>query len=136
MEHQVEYFRIVPTADLNGTLGISIGVLLLMLFYNIKIKGAGGWTKELFTAPFGTSKNPLFAIPLGIVNFAMQLIEFVAKTVSLAMRLFGNMYAGELLFMLIALLGATWTGWNVHRRSLLGGAQLVAGSAYGPSSTS
>ncbi|HEY0250267.1 MAG TPA: F0F1 ATP synthase subunit A [Kofleriaceae bacterium] len=129
MEHQVEYFRIVPTADLNGTLGISIGVLLLMLFYNVKIKGAGGWTKELFTAPFGTSKNPLFAIPLGIVNFAMQLIEFIAKTVSLAMRLFGNMYAGELLFMLIALLGATWTGWNASSIAL-GGVQLIAGSVW------
>ena len=129
MEHQVEFFRIVPTADLNGTLGISIGVLLLMLFYNVKIKGAGGWTKELFTAPFGTSKNPLFAIPLGIVNFAMQLIEFVAKTVSLAMRLFGNMYAGELLFMLIALLGATWTGWNASSIAL-GGVQLIAGSVW------
>lgn len=129
IEHNVEFFRIVPTADLNGTLGISLGVLLLMLFYNIKIKGAGGWTHELFTAPFGTSKNPLFAIPLGIVNFAMQLIEFVAKTVSLAMRLFGNMYAGELLFMLIALLGATWTGFNTQS-ILLGGAHLVAGSVW------
>ena len=61
------------------------------------------------TAPFGTSKNPVFALLLGIVNFGMQMIEFVAKTVSHGMRLFGNMYAGELLFLLIALLGGAFT---------------------------
>ena len=129
MDHSVEYFRIVPTADLNGTFGISLGVLILMLFYNVKIKGAGGWAHELFTAPFGTSKNPVFALLLGAANFFMNLIEFVAKTVSLAMRLFGNMYAGELLFMLIALMGAAWTGWNIQS-ILLGGAHIGAGSAW------
>jgi F-type H+-transporting ATPase subunit a len=99
------YLRVVPTADLSTTLGLSSGVLLVCLFYNLKIKGLAGWVHELFSAPFGTSKNPLFAILLGIVNFAMQMIEFVAKTVSHGMRLFGNMYAGELIFMLIALMG-------------------------------
>lgn len=99
------YLRVVPTADLSTTLGLSISVLLLVLFYNLKIKGLGGWTHELVTAPFGTSKNPVFALLLGVVNFAMQMIEFVAKTVSHGMRLFGNMFAGELVFMLIALLG-------------------------------
>ncbi|MDO8347945.1 MAG: F0F1 ATP synthase subunit A [Rugosibacter sp.] len=97
------YQRVVPTADLNGTLGMSIGVLLLCLYYNIKVKGLGGWVHELFTAPFGN--HPL----LYPVNFAMQLIEFTAKTVSHGMRLFGNMYAGELVFMLIALMGSTAT---------------------------
>jgi len=97
------YQRVVPTADLNGTLGISIGVLLLCLYYNIKVKGLGGWVHELFTAPFGN--HPL----LYPINFAMQLIEFTAKTVSHGMRLFGNMYAGELVFMLIALMGSTAT---------------------------
>jgi len=129
MEEHIEYFRVVPTADLNGTFGISLGVLILMLFYSVKIKGIGGWGHELVTAPFGTHKNLLFAIPLGIVNLAMQLIEFVAKTVSLAMRLFGNMYAGELLFMLIALMGATWTGFNTQS-ILLGGAHIIAGSVW------
>lgn len=129
LEEHVQYFRIVPTADLNGTFGISLGILILMLFYSVKIKGIGGWGHELFTAPFGTSKNPVFALLLGIANFAMQLIEFVAKTVSLAMRLFGNMYAGELLFMLIALMGAAWTGWNFTSISL-GLAHIVAGSAW------
>lgn len=98
------YLRVVPTADLNGTLGMSLGVLLVCIYYNVKIKGFGGWMHELFTAPFGS--HPL----LYPVNFAMQMIEFVAKTVSHGMRLFGNMYAGELVFMLIALMGAAWAG--------------------------
>lgn len=100
----LHYMRVVPTADLNGTLGMSIGVLLICLYYNIKIKGFGGWMHELFTAPFGS--HPL----LYPINFAMQMIEFLAKTVSHGMRLFGNMYAGELVFMLIALMGAAWAG--------------------------
>ena len=99
------YLRVVPTADLSTTLGLSTSVLLVCLFYNIKIKGLGGWAHELVSAPFGTSKNPVWAVVLGIVNFLMQMIEFVAKTVSHGMRLFGNMFAGELVFMLIALLG-------------------------------
>jgi len=93
------YLRVVPTADLSTTLGLSSGVLLVCLFYNIKIKGLSGWVHELFAAPFG---DKWFLYP---VNFAMQLIEFAAKTVSHGMRLFGNMYAGELIFMLIALMG-------------------------------
>jgi F-type H+-transporting ATPase subunit a len=99
----IHYQRVVPTADLNGTLGMSIGVLLMCIYYNIKVKGFGGWLHELFTAPFGN--HPL----LYPVNFAMQMIEFTAKTVSHGMRLFGNMYAGELVFMLIALMGSTAT---------------------------
>jgi F-type H+-transporting ATPase subunit a len=98
------YLRVVPTADLNATLGMSLAVLLICLYYNIKIKGFGGWMHELFTAPFGS--HPI----LYPINFAMQMIEFVAKTVSHGMRLFGNMYAGELIFMLIALMGAAWAG--------------------------
>lgn len=99
------YLRIVPTADLSTTLGLSSAVLILCFFYSIKIKGMGGWAHELVTAPFGTSKNPVFALILGVVNLLMQIIEYVAKTVSHGMRLFGNMYAGELVFMLIALMG-------------------------------
>ncbi|TAJ18152.1 MAG: F0F1 ATP synthase subunit A [Rugosibacter sp.] len=109
--------RIVPTADLNGTLGMSLGVLLLCLYYNIKIKGFGGWVHELFTAPFGN--HPL----LYPINFAMQMIEFVAKTVSHGMRLFGNMYAGELVFMLIALMGSTATAMGFF-------GHVVAGSIW------
>jgi F-type H+-transporting ATPase subunit a len=102
------YLRSVPTADLSVTMGMSVSVLLICLVYNVKIKGVGGWAHELVTAPFGTSKNPIFFVILAIVNLAMQLIEFIAKTVSHGMRLFGNMYAGELVFMLIALLGGAW----------------------------
>ena len=104
LEHNIEYFRVVPTADLSATLGMSCGVLLVCLFYNIKIKGFGGWLHELFSAPFG---DKWFLYP---VNFLMQMIEFAAKTVSHGLRLFGNMYAGELLFMLIALMGAVGFG--------------------------
>ena len=104
LDHKIEYFRVVPTADLSATLGMSCGVLLVCLFYNIKIKGFGGWVHELFSAPFG---DKWFLYP---INFLMQMIEFAAKTVSHGLRLFGNMYAGELLFMLIALMGAVGFG--------------------------
>jgi F-type H+-transporting ATPase subunit a len=99
----IPHHRIVPTADLNGTFGIALGVFALMIYYNLKIKGPGGFLHELISAPFGS--HPLLWIP----NLALNIIEFVAKTVSLALRLFGNMYAGELLFLLIALLGSLWT---------------------------
>ncbi len=94
------YHRVVPTADLSVTLGLSVSVLVVCIVYNIKIKGLGGWVHELFTAPFGS--HPV----LWPFNFIFQMIEFAAKTVSHGMRLFGNMYAGELLFMLIALMGS------------------------------
>lgn len=123
------FLRQVPTADINATMGMSITVLLICLYYNIKIKGIGGWTHELVSAPFGTSKNPIFALVLGVVNFAMQIIEFSAKTISHGMRLFGNMFAGELIFMLIALMGAAWTGANLPSILLFGG-HLVAGFAW------
>jgi len=116
------YMRIVPTADLNATLGMSLGVLLLCLYYSVKIKGFGGWMHELFTAPFGS--HPV----LYPINFAMQLIEFVAKTVSHGMRLFGNMYAGELIFMLIALMGAAWAGTMGSGMLWVGG--VVAGTIW------
>ena len=95
-------------------MGLSVGVLLLCLIYNVKVKGLGGWLHELYVAPFGTVKvtaNPLTWIGfllLSIANVAMQLVEFVSKTVSHGMRLFGNMYAGELIFLLIALLGGAF----------------------------
>jgi F-type H+-transporting ATPase subunit a len=116
------YMRVVPTADLNATLGMSLGVLILCLYYSVKIKGFGGWMHELFTAPFGS--HPV----LYPINFAMQLIEFVAKTVSHGMRLFGNMYAGELIFMLIALMGAAWAGTAGSGLLWIGG--VVAGSIW------
>lgn len=97
-----DYMRVVATADLSTTLGLSCAVLLICMFYNIKIKGVGGWAHELIAAPFGNHWA------LWPVNFIMQIIEYLAKTISQGMRLFGNMFAGELVFMLIALLGGGW----------------------------
>jgi len=109
------YLRVVPTADISVTLGLSVSVLLACLIYNVKIKGLGGWSHELLVAPFGNVKltaNPLswlIFVALAAANFGMQVIEFVSKTVSHGMRLYGNMYAGELIFLLIALLGGAFT---------------------------
>lgn len=93
-------WKIVPTTDLNTTFAMSFTVLFLILFFSVKVKGIGGFIHELFTAPFGS--NPLLWIP----NFLINLIELLAKPVSLGMRLFGNMYAGELIFMLLGMLGS------------------------------
>ena len=101
------YWRIVPTADLNTTFAMSTVVFLLTIFYSIKAKGGWGFTKELFTAPFhahGVGAKAALALP----NFALNIVEYLSKPVSLAMRLFGNMYGGELVFMLIAGLAVSW----------------------------
>ena len=101
------YWRLVPTADLNTTLAMSTVVFLLTIFYSIKAKGGWGFTKELFTAPFhaeGTGAKLALAAP----NLALNIVEYLSKPISLAMRLFGNMYGGELVFMLIAGLAASW----------------------------
>jgi F-type H+-transporting ATPase subunit a len=118
----IEYLRPLPTADLNGTLGMSVGVLLLMIYYGIKIKGFGGWIHELFAAPFG---DKWYLYPF---NFGLNLIEYLAKMVSLGMRLFGNMYAGELLFFLIALLGGYFalSGSGI----LMAIGHVIAGTAW------
>ena len=121
-----DYMRVVPTADLSTTLGLSVSVLLICLFYSVKIKGIGGWSHELVAAPFG---DRFFLYP---INFLMQLIEFAAKTVSHGMRLFGNMFAGELIFMLVALMGGAWA-WQFN--PLVGGfwlgiGHVVAGTVW------
>ena len=116
------YMRVVPTADLSVTMGLSLSVLLVCLYYNVKIKGLGGWVHELFTAPFGS--HPV----LWPFNFLMQMIEFVAKTVSHGMRLFGNMYAGELIFMLIALMGGAFSLSATGIGLAIG--HIIAGSAW------
>ena len=116
------YLRVVPTADLSTTLGLSISVLLICIYYNIKIKGLGGWAHELVAAPFG---NHWALYPF---NFLFQMIEFTAKTVSHGMRLFGNMYAGELVFMLIALLGAV--GFGSATGVVLWIAHVLAGTGW------
>jgi F-type H+-transporting ATPase subunit a len=136
LSNELHYQRIVPTADINGTFGISLGVLILMIYYNLKIKGLGGFLHELHTAPFGTVKltsNPgtwIGFLLLSIANLFLNLVEFVAKTVSLAMRLFGNMYAGELLFLLIALLGAAVASLGIGGAIGVVVLHVVAGSAW------
>jgi F-type H+-transporting ATPase subunit a len=117
-----DYMRVVPTADLSITMGLSVSVLLICLYYNVKIKGAGGWIHELFSAPFG---DKWFLYP---VNFLMQMVEFIAKTVSHGMRLFGNMYAGELIFMLIALMGGAWALTATGIALAIG--HIIAGTAW------
>ena len=119
----IHYWRAVPTADANTTFAMSLTVLVIVLFYSLKAKGAGGYVHELFTAPFGS--NPLLWIP----NFVLNLVELLSKPVSLAMRLFGNMYAGELVFMLIALLGAGVFTWTVGSTVGFIG-QLLAGAGW------
>jgi len=96
-----DYFKFVPTTDPNLTFAMSLTVFALMIFYNVKVKGLGGWLHELLTTPFGKWLFP--------VNLFFQAIEYLAKPISLSLRLFGNMYAGEMVFILIALLGI-WQG--------------------------
>ena len=98
----IHNLRVVPTADANHTFGMSLSVLIIIIAFSIKAKGVGGWAKELFTAPFHA--HGVGAVILAPINFIFQLIELLAKPISLALRLFGNMYAGELIFILIALL--------------------------------
>jgi F-type H+-transporting ATPase subunit a len=119
----IPHQRIVPTADVNATFGMALGIFILMIYYSIKIKGLGGWMHELITAPFGA--HPALWIP----NLALNIIEYVAKTVSLGMRLFGNMYAGELLFLLIALLGGIW-GFGLDFGVLGFVGHVIAGSVW------
>jgi F-type H+-transporting ATPase subunit a len=111
-------WRLVPTADVNTTFALSLSVLLLSIYFGIAAKGIGGWVHELFCAPFGS--NPL----LWPANLLFNLVEYISKPLSHAMRLFGNMYAGEILFLLLwlwaatGLVGAFWgfvlgLGWAI-----------------------
>ncbi len=99
-------WRTVATADVNTTFALSLSVLGLMVFYNIRIKGLGGWLHELYGSPFGM--RPWWAAPLLIpFNLLFNLIEYISKPLSHSLRLFGNMYAGEIMFLLIALLASS-----------------------------
>ena len=94
-------FRLVPTADINTTFALALSVWFLMIWFSIAAKGLGGWIHELFCAPFGS--NPL----LWPANLMFNFIEYVSKPLSHSLRLFGNMYAGEIIFLLLWLLAAT-----------------------------
>jgi F-type H+-transporting ATPase subunit a len=122
-DSHVPHHKLVPTTDLNATLGMSLSVLVLMIYYSLKIKGAGGFVHELLSAPFGAKWY------LAPFNLIMNFIEYIAKAVSLGMRLFGNMYAGELVFLLIALLGSVWQfGVDLSFLGFIG--QVITGSAW------
>jgi F-type H+-transporting ATPase subunit a len=119
----VPHHKLVPTTDLNATLGMSLSVLVLMIYYSLKIKGVGGFVHELLSAPFGAKWY------LAPFNLIMNFIEYIAKAVSLGMRLFGNMYAGELVFLLIALLGSVWQfGVDLSFLGFVG--HVITGSAW------
>ena len=92
----MEYLRVVPSTDLNATFALSISVFMLIIFYSIKVKGVLGFAKEMTCTPFGPWLMPF--------NLLLKLVEELAKPISLGLRLFGNLYAGELIFILIALL--------------------------------
>jgi F-type H+-transporting ATPase subunit a len=94
-------WRGVPTADVNTTFALSLSVFGLMIFYNIRVKGMGGWVHELFCSPFGS--NPL----LWPFNLLFNIVEYVSKPLSHSLRLYGNMYAGEIIFLLLGLWAAT-----------------------------
>ena len=111
-------FRPLPTADVNTTFALALSVWILMIFFSIKAKGLGGWIHEVFGAPFGMPKlfKPksvmgfigLIASPLLLLaNFMFNMIEYISKPLSHSMRLFGNLYASEVIFLLIGLLAAT-----------------------------
>lgn len=97
----VHHWRPVPTADVNTTFALALSVWLLMIFFSVKVKGLGGWIHELFCSPFGS--NPL----LWPANFLFNLVEYVSKPLSHSLRLFGNMYAGEIIFILLWIWAAT-----------------------------
>jgi F-type H+-transporting ATPase subunit a len=114
----LEHWRSVPTSDINTTFALALAVWILMIYFSIKVKGLGGWIHELFYAPFGGAKffkpktamgfvGLLLSPLLFIANFAFNIIEYVSKPLSHSLRLFGNMYAGEVIFLLIGLWAAT-----------------------------
>lgn len=100
----IEYLKVVPTTDPNATFGMALGVFILILFYSIKEKGVGGFVGELTLHPFGKWMLPF--------NLFLEGVNLLAKPVSLSLRLFGNMYAGEMIFILIALL-PWWAQWSL-----------------------
>ena len=104
-----EHWKPVPTSDMNTTLALSLSVIGMVIFFSIKAKGVGGYAHELFCTPFAAN-NIVGIIILAPFNFLFQLIELVSKPLSLALRLYGNMYAGEIIFLLIAMLSFIGVG--------------------------
>jgi F-type H+-transporting ATPase subunit a len=120
-----EYFRNVATADVNTTFALALSVWLLMIYYSIAVKGLGGWIYELFCTPFG--KNPLLWLP----NLLFNLVELISRPLSHSLRLFGNMYAGEIIFLLLWTMAAAGAvgfvasiflalGWSIFHILIVG----------------
>nr|WP_297832939.1 F0F1 ATP synthase subunit A [Thermomonas sp.] len=122
------YLRVVPTADLNTTFGLSIAVFFLIQYFGISHKGLAGFTKEAFSAPFH-AHGTFARICLAPANLLLRLIEEGVRPLSLSLRLFGNMYAGELIFILIALMTLNASLAHVSTYAL-GAAQFIAGFAW------
>ncbi|MES9966359.1 MAG: F0F1 ATP synthase subunit A [Sedimenticola sp.] len=99
----IHFMKVVPSTDPNATFGMAIGVFALVLYYSIKMKGVGGFMGELTLQPF-SSDNPIVKILFIPINFVLEFVSLIAKPISLALRLFGNMYAGEMIFILIAIM--------------------------------
>ena len=114
----VPFFKIVPSTDPNATFGMAIGVFLLVLYYSVKMKGLGGFVGELTLQPFGKWGMP--------VNLLLEGVNLIAKPISLALRLFGNMYAGEMIFILSALMGGAWAGASLGGVTLYGSQILLS----------
>jgi F-type H+-transporting ATPase subunit a len=99
----IHFMKVVPSTDPNATFGMAIGVFILTLYYSIKIKGVGGFMGELTLQPF-SSDNAIIKLLFIPINFVLEFVSLIAKPISLALRLFGNMYAGEMIFILIAIM--------------------------------
>ena len=106
------YFKVVSTTDPNATFGMAFAVFFLMLYYSVKIKGIGGFAGELTLQPF-QSKNTLLQAVFIPINFILEFVSLIAKPISLSLRLFGNMYAGEMIFILIALMFSAGVGMGI-----------------------
>jgi len=104
----IHFMKVVPTTDPNITFALALGVFGLIIFYSIKIKGIGGFVGELTGLPFET-KNPFLKPIFGVINFILEGVNLIAKPISLSLRLYGNMYAGEMIFILIAVMYSA--GW-------------------------
>lgn len=116
----VHYMKVVSTTDPNATFGMAIGVFVLTLYYSIKIKGVGGFVGELVFQPF-EAKNPLVKLLFIPINFLLEFVSLIARPISHSLRLFGNMYAGEMIFILIALMYGAGFGLGIFG----GGLQFV-----------
>ncbi len=119
------FLKVVPTTDPNATFGMSIAVFILVIYYSIKIKGVGGFAGELALQPF-SSNNLVVKTVFVPINLLLEGVNLIAKPLSLSLRLFGNMYAGEMIFILLALMGGAWAVASVGNSVLFGSQVLLS----------